>query len=267
LVADTPALGRIAAGASMQDLIPVDGSVLGNQLAAMRCWAQAPSVTAGLASAVCEWRHPGSTGVLVRLSGNGVADVQSLAAVRDTVLVTDDARYKPAAAGAMLLVELLGLAMVILASLVLHEVGHAVAAYAVRFRVLGMVLGAGPTLWSGHIAGLPLTIRVLPIGGHVMTQSTRPGADHLARMLIWSAGPGANAIVAAFAFTGVIPTSGPGQWVVIINALLCVTNLVPYSKFIPEAGRRVGTDGWQIVHAVRARHASPAADGSMAPIW
>jgi hypothetical protein len=237
-----------------QTLLPPDASALGSSVTAMRCW-----------EALCEWRHPGATGVIIGLSGALTTD--AALAVRDTALVSDASRYNPGETALSLVLQLFGLAAVILVSLVLHEIGHAVAAYAVRFTVLGMVLGAGRTLLTTKIGSLPITIRLLPIGGHVMTQSTRPGDDHFARVAVWSAGPGINLLVAVVAGFGLAPFGGANQWILIINGLLCIANLVPYSKFIPEADRRVGTDGWQIITALRAMRTAPATDATMAPIW
>jgi hypothetical protein len=64
-----------------------------------------------------------------------------------------------------------------------------------------------------------------------------------------------------------IATGTPARDVLLlINGLLCLVNLIPYSKYIPEAGRRVGTDGWQIVQALRTCQ-DIKADASLAPIW
>jgi regulator of sigma E protease len=51
----------------------------------------------------------------------------------------------------------------ILLLLLVHELGHLVLALACRVRVARLTLGVGPTIFSGEIRGLHVSVRLLPV--------------------------------------------------------------------------------------------------------
>ncbi len=52
-------------------------------------------------------------------------------------------------------------------ALLLHELGHALAAWLVGVRIWGIRLGMGPTLWRGSIGGTRFQLGVFPLLGAV----------------------------------------------------------------------------------------------------
>jgi len=51
--------------------------------------------------------------------------------------------------------------------LLIHELGHALAAVLVGVRIWGIRLGIGPTLWQGQVGGCRVHLAVLPFLGAV----------------------------------------------------------------------------------------------------
>ena len=56
-------------------------------------------------------------------------------------------------------------ALAVLASIVVHEAGHLVAAKALGMRVTRYFLGFGPTLWSIHRGDTQYGVKAIPFGG------------------------------------------------------------------------------------------------------
>ena len=52
-------------------------------------------------------------------------------------------------------------------ALLFHELGHALAAWAVNVRIWGIRLGMGPTIWAGEIGGCRLHLALFPFLGSV----------------------------------------------------------------------------------------------------
>ena len=52
-------------------------------------------------------------------------------------------------------------------ALLIHELGHALAAVLVGVRIWGIRLGVGPTIWRGRIGGCRLHVAVFPFLGSV----------------------------------------------------------------------------------------------------
>src|SRR5690349_14721235 len=52
-------------------------------------------------------------------------------------------------------------------ALLVHEVGHAVAAWLVGVRIWGVRLGVGPVVWQGVIAGCHVRLALIPLLGAV----------------------------------------------------------------------------------------------------
>ncbi|MFN3202161.1 MAG: site-2 protease family protein [Bradymonadia bacterium] len=79
----------------------------------------------------------------------------------------------------------------------IHEAGHAIMARLMGWRVERVVIGFGP-LWKGFsVDGVPVELRMIPIGGYVLPVPERTDRPRLANALIFAAGPGAELAVVA----------------------------------------------------------------------
>jgi hypothetical protein len=90
---------------------------------------------------------------------------------------------------------------------VLHEAGHAVASHLLGWRVCRIVIGYGRPLFRFRIRSVPVDIRVLPLGGHVLPAPRELKRPRLESALIYAAGPGAELLPAAL----VVALVGPGR--------------------------------------------------------
>jgi membrane-associated protease RseP (regulator of RpoE activity) len=52
-------------------------------------------------------------------------------------------------------------------ALVVHELGHALAAWIVGVRMWGITVGIGPTVWAGTVRGCRIRLALLPILGSI----------------------------------------------------------------------------------------------------
>jgi hypothetical protein len=195
----------------------------------------------------CEWRHPGSTGVVIPL--DQAVSLQTLRQVTDQVLVADSGRYHPFKVAGGNAAALMWALLAIIASLVLHELGHAAAAYLVGAEVLGISIGMGKKLVDRRWRGVRIMVSALPIGGFVQCRPRAAAGYRWRQSAIWAAGPATNLIIGAVAWMA------GTSWalVALINVLLAVANLIPYSKYLPEIERRVGTDGYQLLQFASGR--------------
>ncbi len=81
--------------------------------------------------------------------------------------------------------------------LFVHELGHALAAKLLNWRVREIVIGFGRDLWQFQIGDTRVKIKLLPVEGYVLPAPKTPSAIRLKSMLIYAAGPGAELIVLA----------------------------------------------------------------------
>lgn len=123
--------------------------------------------------------------------------------------------------------------------LLIHELGHALCARALGWRVLEMVIGYGPEIARFNLGGTLVVVRVIPIEGHVVpTPSTRDHA-RLKSALVYAAGPGAELLVivaigAVLGFPQLLSRSNDVgvialQSVAVVGAMSVVMNLVPHA--------------------------------------
>lgn len=89
--------------------------------------------------------------------------------------------------------------------MVVHEAGHAVMAAVLNWRVLGVVLGAGPILGRWTVGGVPVQVRLIPFEGFVLPVPRHLRQPRLRSALIYFAGPGAELLVLALLVTLVGP--------------------------------------------------------------
>src|SRR5207249_1781983 len=94
---------------------------------------------------------------------------------------------------------------------ILHEMGHALCARMVGWRVFSITLGYGWLLCRFWWNGTSVEIRGLPLGGHVVVAPRDPGWYRCKSLLVTSAGPGANLAAFALIFF-LLPAGGFGAW-------------------------------------------------------
>jgi membrane-associated protease RseP (regulator of RpoE activity) len=112
-------------------------------------------------------------------------------------------------------------------SLILHEVGHVIAARMCRVSVKQIGFGCGPKLISVHNRGVDYQLRLLPIGAYIRMDmaslQTRPLAQQLVVLL---AGILVNLILGVLTW---------GTFFGTLNMALALTNLLPVYQ----------QDGWK----------------------
>jgi len=121
--------------------------------------------------------------------------------------------------------------------LVLHELGHAVAAWAVGWRVRKIVIGVGPRLWRRRIGETDVTVNLAPISGFIIPGPTSRKGYRAKSAFVYAAGPGSEflllgGLLACFGTEGVFGQSGgiPGialkslAWAILIGGGF---NLIP----------------------------------------
>ncbi|HJX92828.1 MAG TPA: site-2 protease family protein [Pyrinomonadaceae bacterium] len=104
-------------------------------------------------------------------------------------------------------------------ALILHEVGHCIAAYACRVKVTEFGLGWGPQVYIFRFRKVTYGIRVLPLGAYVRLDL--PGLLRrplLQQIIVLLAGIAANLIAA---------TLTEGSRFSLMNYLLAATNILP----------------------------------------
>src|SRR5215203_4173769 len=104
-------------------------------------------------------------------------------------------------------------------ALILHEVGHCVAAYASRVKVTEFGLGWGPELYAFRFREVDYGIRLLPLGAYVRLDL--PGLlkrPLLQQIVVLLAGIAANLIAAILT---------DGSRFSLMNYILAVTNILP----------------------------------------
>ena len=92
----------------------------------------------------------------------------------------------------------LGLMFLVLAwgpLLVVHELGHAIAARLVGWRVSEIVIGFGRELTSFQLGSTLVRVKAAPVEGYVLPSPTRLRSPRLESAFIYSAGPGAELVV------------------------------------------------------------------------
>jgi tetratricopeptide (TPR) repeat protein len=118
------------------------------------------------------------------------ARLVALAAVCTTVLAVGIA---PQSSIALQLAYFLALFVVVIP---LHELGHAIAGAFVGFRIMGIVVGAGPPLADFRWRGVNVQINLLPLGGVTMAVPKRTYRSlRLRQWILTAGGPVANVLI------------------------------------------------------------------------
>lgn len=92
--------------------------------------------------------------------------------------------YEPRKLGALLFV------IFWIPLLFIHEFGHALMASSLNWHVKQINIGFGQRLFSTHLFGVPLTIRMIPLEGFVRCAPKNTEFAPLKHALIYFAGPG-----------------------------------------------------------------------------
>jgi membrane-associated protease RseP (regulator of RpoE activity) len=104
-------------------------------------------------------------------------------------------------------------------ALVLHELGHFVAARACRINVTEAGLGWGPKVLSARILGVNYHFRLLPIGAYVrLDMAALQSRPLIQQLFVLLAGIAVNLILAVVAW---------GSFFGTLNLVLAVANLFP----------------------------------------
>lgn len=177
-------------------------------------------------------------------------------------------------AGGVAVVAVTVLAFALL--IVVHELGHFLAARASRMRVERFSLGFGPTVWKRQRGPTEWAVSALPLGGYVRIAGMTPGeeidpADAGAycnqpawrRFLVIAAGPGMNYVAALV--LGVVlaltvgfpqPAAGPVVGEALPGSPAAAAGLRPGDRVVAVDGAPVST--WQeLVAQVMARPGKP----------
>jgi len=133
------------------------------------------------------------------------------------------------------------------AALVLHELGHLLAARVCRVPVTDAGFGWGPRLFGVRVKGINYQLRALPIGGYIrMDMSALQRRPLLQQLFVLLAGVAVNFILSGIAW---------GTFFGTINLLLAVGNLFPLYQ---QDGWKSGMVIWRSVF----RRTSPLVEWS-----
>jgi Flp pilus assembly protein TadD len=158
-----------------------------------------------------------------------------------------------------------------IASMVAHEIGHTLGAWAARFRVFAVTIGRGKELMRFNALGVPVSLRVAPVSGMVACGTPSQRHWRLRQMGVVLCGPLVNVLLlgAAVAMIALAPPAAPRSgysfadaplwferfliWHVlaIVNLLAIVGNLIPrtvQTEFGPFA-----SDGRQLWCLIRGK--------------
>ena len=81
--------------------------------------------------------------------------------------------------------------------LILHELGHALAAKLLGWRVQEIVIGFGREIWQWQIGETCIRVKLAPVEGYVLPQPTSASRLRLKSTLIYAAGPGIELLLLA----------------------------------------------------------------------
>lgn len=143
-------------------------------------------------------------------------------------------------------------------NLVLHEGGHALGAWLLRFRLLEIRLGRGGQLGVVQIKHCRIIFYPLPVCGWVYAVPTRPGSYRLAYIIFTAAGPLASLLsaVAAWIFAA-HHHYGPASMAFLVAGLYFWLG-----TFVPAEGtmygQRVANDGLLLLRYLFKRDAECA---------
>jgi membrane-associated protease RseP (regulator of RpoE activity) len=129
-------------------------------------------------------------------------------------------------------------------AMIIHELGHLVAARSCRVPASELGLGMGPKICGFRVGGIRLTFRALPVGSFVMLDGSALKQRSLrAQLMVHLGGIGFNVIAGLLAYGTMF------GW---MNLLLAAGNILPLYQH----------DGWKcgvaIMRALLQRKSEPA---------
>jgi membrane-associated protease RseP (regulator of RpoE activity) len=116
-------------------------------------------------------------------------------------------------------------------SILIHEIGHALAARLCRFGIFEFRVGSGKPLGTSRFGSCVCSWSILPYGGMIRCFPFRPGSYRFRSFVVFLAGPAANVAVAAFIYALPIELSLDYSSVGNIP-VVCVTGLACVSAFL-----------------------------------
>jgi Tfp pilus assembly protein PilF len=144
-------------------------------------------------------------------------------------------------------------------SILPHELGHALTAKWLGWRVFRIFIGHGRTVFKVKLLGFDTEFRILPFGGLVLEAPRDIAHFHAKHFAIVVAGPLANAILMAASFAamdGSLSGFGsitrqllPLQMFFIANVLIVIENLWP--RQIATVFGKSSSDGKQLLEALK----------------
>jgi hypothetical protein len=123
--------------------------------------------------------------------------------------------------------------------LVLHELGHAIVARLLGWRVREIVIGFGRDLWQWQIGETRIRVKLAPVEGYVLPAPKNARYVRAKSMLIYAAGPGAELLLLGillqiFGWEFIFDGSGELLQVVLQSLAIAILlgagfNLLPFS--------------------------------------
>jgi hypothetical protein len=143
-----------------------------------------------------------------------------------------------------------------------HELGHALAARALKLHVFQVVVGVGKKLFDCRILGVLVEFRTIPYGGYTLALPVEGQHFRIRHFVYALAGPVANLIV-ALVILGVAgwdriadfrPHERISPWSLLFasNALIFISNLIP--RAYPSAMGWTVSDGLHLIRALTMKH-------------
>jgi hypothetical protein len=134
-----------------------------------------------------------------------------------------------------------------------HELGHALAAHALGFRVYSVTAGVGPRLVERTVRGVRFRVHAYPFGGYTVYAPRERRFFRLRHFLAVAAGPAVNGLFVAGAVllsrdldvTSVRSEPRPALAFLAANALILVLNLLP--RMHTSAAGLGPNDGMQLL--------------------
>jgi Peptidase family M50 len=121
--------------------------------------------------------------------------------------------------------------------LILHEAGHALMSDLLNWEVRRMVIGFNKEVWRFRFRGVPIIIKLIPVGGYIISAPRNLSHPRLKSALIYLAGPGIELLLLAGLVGGfglpLFLTPSEDYGVIALQALAvaivwgAVTNLLP----------------------------------------
>jgi hypothetical protein len=157
-------------------------------------------------------------------------------------------------------------------AVILHEMGHLIAARVLGLNPFSVFLGHGPTVWDGSLFGLHWTLKTIPTTGFVRVWPVPMPLLRWRMLLMVGAGPAVNGVLAWLSAS--LIWTPPDWWVrmglayntfplllpvLLINGLLFIGTMIPGHGKID--GFAYPTDGLQMIQLLLGSHSTISPGG------